>query len=127
MENGGRVAEFVGGEVGDRLAGEVGNRHADSQRVDQRADHDVLALLRGVRMNVIDVQRWWFMVSRQKRWSSYSVTVLARHVLQVAPTSNSSRESGRRGRTLPCDCLVGGEVVVFSSLIVWLVFLGLVT
>jgi hypothetical protein len=29
----------------------------------------------------IQVQRVWFMVMRQKRWSSYSVTVFARPVL----------------------------------------------
>src|SRR5436305_15302100 len=34
---------------------------------------------------------WWFMVSRQNRWSSPSVTVLAGQCLYTAPTSNSSR------------------------------------
>src|SRR5947209_14813260 len=34
---------------------------------------------------------WWFIVSRQNRWSSPSVTVLAGQCLYTAPTSNSSR------------------------------------
>src|SRR5207245_10588665 len=34
---------------------------------------------------------WWFIVSRQNRWSSASVTVLAGQCLYTAPTSNSSR------------------------------------
>jgi hypothetical protein len=33
---------------------------------------------------------WWFMVRRQNRWSSYSVTVFPGQCLYVAPTSNSS-------------------------------------
>ncbi len=34
---------------------------------------------------------WWFIVIRQKRWSSASVTVFAGQCLYTSPTSNSSR------------------------------------
>ena len=34
---------------------------------------------------------WWFIVSRQNRWSSASVTVFAGQCLYTAPTSKSSR------------------------------------
>src|SRR5258707_4667644 len=34
---------------------------------------------------------WWFIVIRQNRWSSASVTVFAGQCLYTAPTSNSSR------------------------------------
>src|SRR5919198_3658338 len=34
---------------------------------------------------------WWFIVRRQKRWSSASVTVFAGQCLYVAPSSKSSR------------------------------------
>ena len=59
------------------LAGDVGDAHAEQDRVDVVADHDVLAEL-GRLLGVVRVEvgGWWFIVSRQNRWSSYSVTVL---------------------------------------------------
>ena len=41
-----RMAELVGREVGDRLARDVADGHPEGQRVDERPDDDVLALLR---------------------------------------------------------------------------------
>ena len=52
-----RVLELLGGEVGDRLAGDVGDAHAERERVDQRPDDDVAALLALARVDVVDVQR----------------------------------------------------------------------
>jgi hypothetical protein len=51
------VLELLGGEVGDRLAGHVGDAHAERERVDERPDDDVAALLRLRRVDVVDVQR----------------------------------------------------------------------
>ncbi len=51
------VAEFFGRQVGDRLAGDVGDRHAQRQRVDERPDDDVAALLGARRVDVVEVQR----------------------------------------------------------------------
>src|SRR5579884_3117622 len=59
---------------------------------------------------------WWFIVIRQKRWSSYSVIVLPGQCLYVAPTSNSSKyrpnctlaphlEAGRRVRLRGAQCV----------------------
>ena len=52
-----RVAELLGREVGDRLAGDVADRHPERQRVDERPDDDVPALLRLAGVDVVEVQR----------------------------------------------------------------------
>ena len=51
------MAELLGGEVGDRLAGDVADRHPERERVDERPDDHVLALLGLPRVDVVDVQR----------------------------------------------------------------------
>ena len=51
------VRELLGGEVGDRLARHVRDAHAERERVDERADDDVAALLRLRRVHVVDVER----------------------------------------------------------------------
>ena len=56
-KTGRRVLELLGSEVGDRLARHVGDAHAERERVDERADDDVAALLRLRRVDVVDVQR----------------------------------------------------------------------
>src|SRR3954454_11450536 len=57
VEDRGRVAELVRCEVRDRLARHIRNRHSERQRVHQRADHNVLALLALRRVDVVQVQR----------------------------------------------------------------------
>ena len=56
-KTGRRVAQLLRGEVGDRLAGDVGDAHAERERVDERADHDVAPLLGARGVHVVDVQR----------------------------------------------------------------------
>ena len=51
------VLELLGGEVRDRLAAHVRDAHPERQRVDQRPDDDVAALLGLGGVHVVDVQR----------------------------------------------------------------------
>ena len=51
------MRQLLGLEVGDRLARHVADGHPDGERVDERPDDDVLALLRLGRVDVVDVQR----------------------------------------------------------------------
>jgi hypothetical protein len=50
------MLQLLGGEIGDRLARDVGDGHAQRERVDERANHDVPSLLRPRRVDVVDVQ-----------------------------------------------------------------------
>ena len=57
VEDGVGMAEIFGREVGDRLTGHVRDRHPEGQRVDEGADDDVAALLGGLRVDVVEVER----------------------------------------------------------------------
>src|SRR5262249_14603085 len=57
MKYGRRVAELLGLEVGDRLAAHVGDAHPERERVDERSDDDVAALLGLLCIHVVEVQR----------------------------------------------------------------------
>jgi hypothetical protein len=64
VEHRGGVLELLGGQVGDRLPADVRHAHPERQRVDERPDDDVAALLRPRRVHVVDVQR--MVVHRQQ-------------------------------------------------------------
>ena len=92
-----RMAELLGGQVGDRLAAHVRDAHPERERVDERTDDDVAALLGLLGVHVVEVER--VVVHRDQ---AEQVVVGLGHglggpVLVDGARPRTPRGSGRRG------------------------------